>query len=222
MSEIIDEKEATKTVVSSGKAAENLPTRSISVELQRDVVDRVLIGLSTIASFATVCAVGIALLAYWSDQKADRVAETLATEQASRSASLSQIERFSTGDLLSARQVILKSIMVVGADQLQMIGSDEKSLADLKDAMASTSGDELTYDLALITLVDFFDGLEACISAMVCSLDVLEPQIGSYGARFYCFFQPFIEETKVELFLDGFGVGVKNWADRFGMCSTKA
>ena len=192
--------------------------RTIRVSIDKDLGDRIANWLSAAASVATGIAVVVALFAYQSDRLAEKQRHEDDTAQARRAASLAQVDRFGSNEILAARARILKGLMLVGPDQLNDINPDPETLYALTRAMGEATGDPIEYDIALFTITDFYDGAEACLAASVCDLEILKTQIGPYGAKFHCFFAPVISRLENDFRLDGFGQGVFAWAQRIDVC----
>lgn len=195
--------------------------RAIRVSVDKDFSDRIATWLSAAASVATGIAVVVALFAYQSDRVAEMRRHEDDAAQARRAASLDQVERFGSSEILAARAHILKGIMLLGTDQLSDINPDPETLYALTRAMGEATGNPVEYDIALFTITDFYDGAEACLEAKVCDLEILETQIGAYGAKFHCFFGPVIARLENDFKMDGFGKGVSAWAQRIDVCGQR-
>ncbi|WP_340160749.1 hypothetical protein [uncultured Hoeflea sp.] len=192
--------------------------RAIRVSIDKEVSDRIANWLSAAASVATGIAVVVALFAYQSDRLAEKQRHEDDAAQARRAASLAQVDRFGSNEILAARTRILTGLMLVGTDQLNDIEPDPETLHALTRAMGEATGDPIEYDIALFTITDFYDGAEACLAANVCDLEILKTQIGPYGAKFHCFFAPVISRLENDFRMDGFGQGVFAWAQRIDVC----
>lgn len=191
---------------------------SASDVVRRDSYDWLVWWITVISYVATAVAVVIAAIAYFADRRAEEAAllQAVATEQ--RAASLSRIESYTSGDLLSARKFVLRQFLDLGGEQLALVPPEPAALMAVKDAMAESSGDPVRYDLALVEIVEFFDRLEACVDARVCDAEVLRSQVDTDAARFHCFFKPAIEKLRKDLFLRDFGTGARAAARRVGTC----
>ncbi|MGJ8572381.1 MAG: hypothetical protein ACSHXI_16960 [Hoeflea sp.] len=212
--------ETEKTAEKGGKASV-AKTRAMRVSLEKDLGDRVVTWLSAAASVATGIAVVVALFAYQSDRIAEQQRHEDDNAQARRAASLAQVDRFGSNEILAARAHVLKGLMLVGAEQLNDINPDPETLYALTRAMGEATGDPIDYDIALFTITDFYDGAEACLAANICDLEILKTQIGPYGAKFHCFFAPVIARLENDFRMDGFGHGVSAWAHRIDICGTQ-
>ncbi|WP_147440349.1 hypothetical protein [Notoacmeibacter ruber] len=186
--------------------------------MQKDNRDRLIETLTGVASVATFLTVLIALIAFLQDLRQSEAQRLHDQRLERREASLEVVNRFSSGEVLAARLLILRGLMMVGPDQLQSVSTDSDSMADLARVMATATGDPIAYDQSLFVIADFYDSAYSCVEAGICDEATLNAQIGSYGARFHCFFRPVIGRLQADYRIDGLGKGVEIWSQEYDVC----
>ena len=170
------------------------------------------------ANLTVAITVAIAALAYRADREAAREVTAENQQREARTASLAYVTRFQTGEVLDARNEVYAAFISLGPEQIPAVGLTDEVRAALVRAMIESRPDPLAMRLALVNIINFYDGVEACREAELCEPSILETSLASYGARFYCFFDGYVRETRQVLRVPELGRGLEAVVERAGGC----
>lgn len=170
------------------------------------------------ANFTVAITVAIAVLTYSADREAVRVAAIEQQEREARTAALSYVTRFQTGEVLDARNEIYAAFLDLGPEQIPELGLTDEVRTALIEAMIVSRPEPLAMRLALVNIIDFYDGVEACRGAQLCDPSILDASLASYGVRFQCFFEGFVDQTRTSLRVPEMGRGLVALVERAGGC----
>lgn len=161
---------------------------------------------SIVSSVLVVATVVLAAATYWQQQG-------LAAAQAS----LAYVERFSSGEVLEARNLIYSTWLPYDFSALETI---EPSVADaLVDGILTSSdqrGQGIPLRVAVAEIVAFFDGVNGCGEIGVCDRTVLQAQMGEYARDFYCLYKGALQKEAKLRRLPSFGRGLEAFANAAG------
>lgn len=133
-------------------------------------------------------------------------------------ASLGYVERFNSGEVLDARNVIYESWLPYDLSGVEAVSPDV--VKELLHRMLSGADQEAgtRMRIAMATIVTFFDGVQACLAEAVCGAGVLTSQLGEYAVDFHCLYGGVIKEEATTRRLVTFGEGLEAFASRVRSC----
>lgn len=163
---------------------------------------------SVAANLLVAAALMVAVLSYCQQQR-----------QTAVEASLSYVERFSDGAILTARNALFDSWKSYDFSMVSNGLSREEAEALVSRVVAAEKkvGNDLLTPISEI--VTFIDGAQICIDQSICDRDVLHRQMGEYARTFYCLYRSVVEAQRRRAHMMGFGTGVEQFANNAGGCT---
>ncbi|EDQ34261.2 hypothetical protein HPDFL43_14727 [Hoeflea phototrophica DFL-43] len=138
-------------------------------------------------------------------------------QRSQHEASLTYIEEFNSGDVLAARNELYRFIRQ--KENMLLVDIPNKARSAFIDR--SMQGSEVTaHELAVVTLVNFFDSVDLCAKSKVCNRELLEQHLSDYASRFRCLYADFIDRRIAGDFgaSGPFGSGLIALAEKSGDC----
>lgn len=160
-----------------------------------------------IANFCVIAALVFTAITFWNQQR-----------EARRSEAAQMVSKLHSERLAGARSILFR----LWADK-DLTAFDTGIPASFKEALVRKtiqSSDLAEPDIieAIVSITNFYDEVEICVTKVRCEGLEVDESLGRYGQSFYCLYRSEIDVLRTRLALPNLGEGLEALVGRQGGC----